>query len=342
MPPDDAPSKVEATALAVAGPAFAASLLLIRDATGLAAGVFDAGAAVMVGVGLAGWAHRLWGAPAGTAARGAGLLAGVGLLATALVPPFVSAVGPGALAVVGGTLLQANARRAAPTLSWDGAGVAVLSLAFGLGLLVSSGFPEPDRLRLTLVLVLLATVAGLALRRVLLERGHEAFAPTPLGVLLVATLGGVYLGYRTLVRAHVENLPLYEWTLAAAAAGLLLARLRRRAKAREVSDAWTGAARRHAQDVRPVYDARMGPLAAAVARWLEQGAGFDAYRQAMLAAGVPAAALDALPRPPPARTRAARRQAMKARVDAHDAMLSNATRSVPAHGDPQRPLRKDH
>lgn len=340
MPPE-APSRVEASALLVAGLAFAASLVLLRGSTGLAAGVFDAGAAVLVGVGLAGWAHRLWGAAVATGVRGAGLLAGVALLSTALVPPFFGAVGPAALVVVGGTLLQANARRERASLTLDSLGMACLALAFALGLLVSGDFPEPGRLRLTLVVVLGATVAGLALRRLAIDRGYAALAPMPLGILLVGTLGGVYLSYRTLVREHVANLPLYEWTLAAAGAGLLLARLRRRAKECETSDAWTGAARRHAQDIRPVYDERMGPLAAAVGRWLERGEGYDAYRAAMLAAGA------TVPPEPPsahARTRASRREAAKARLDAHEALLAKLTNtpSGPSHGIPQRPVRQDH
>lgn len=333
----DPPGPVEATALAVAGPAFAASLLLLRGTTDLATGVFDAGAAVLVAVGLAGWAHRLRGAAVATGVRGAGLLVGLGLLSTALVPPFYAGVGPAAVALVGGTLLQANARRARPTLALDSAGVACLALAFGLGLFVAGDFPEPNRLRLALVVVLTATVAGLALRRVLLERGHAWLAPMPLGILLVSTLGGVYLSYRTLVREHVENLPLYEWTLAAAAAWLLLARLRRRAKEREVAGAWTGLARRHAQDVRPVYDARMGPLAAAIGRYLEQGVGYDAYREAMLRAGASPAMLDAMPRGPQGRTRAARREAAKARLEAHERIRST-NQSGPL-GSPQRPVR---
>lgn len=339
----DRPGPVEATALAVAGPAFGASLFLIRGATGLAPGVFDAGATVLVGVGLAPWAHRLRGAAAGTAVRGAALVLGVLVLSTALVPPFYSAVAPAAIAVVGGTLLQANARRGKPRVSLDSAGVAFLALAFALGLLVSGEFPEPGRLRLTLLVVLVATIGGLALRRTAVDRGWGDLAPMPLGILIVATLGGVYLSYRTLVREHVANLPLYEWTLAAGAAGLLLARLRRRAKEHEAADAWTALARRHAQDVRPVYDARMGPLAAAIGRYLERGEGYAAYRHAMLdaAGGAPdvESALDAMPRSAPGRSRAARRDAAAQRLAAHEAMMRTLTLERPPHGDPQPRLR---
>lgn len=340
------PGKVEATALAVAGPAFAVSLLILRGATGLAPGMFDAGAAILCGVGLAPWVHRLRGAAAGTATRGLGLLLGTILLSTALVPPFYGAVGPAAIAIVGGTLLQANARRERPKLTHDSLGVACLALAFGLGLLVSGGFPEPERLRLTLVVILGVTVGGLALRRVVIEKGHGALAPMPLGILLVATIGGVYLSYRTLVRAHVANLPLYEWTLAAGAAALLLARLRRRAKEQETSEAWTSVARRHAQDVRPVYDARMGPLAAAVGRYLERGDGYDAYRDVIArAAGGPfspalSAALEAMPRTSSVRTRAGRREAAARRVALHDEVLARlAQQRGTVHGDVQPGLR---
>lgn len=337
----EAPGPIEASALAIAGPAFAVSLVLLRGAIGIAPGVFDAGAAVLVAVGLAPWAHRLWGAAVATGVRGAGLILAMGLLATALVAPFFGAVAPALVALVGGTLLQANARREKPALALDSAGVACLALAFALGLLVSSDFPEPGRLRLTLIVVLTATVGGLALRRIAIDRGYAALAPMPLGILLVSTIGGVYLSYRTLVREHVENLPLYEWTLAAGAAGLLLARLRRRAREREVPDAWTGLARRHAQDVRPVYDDRMGPLAAAIGRYLEQGVGYAAYREAMARAAGPAALarLDAMPRAPQGRTRAARREAANARVAAHEALLANIDESGPHHGKPQRAVR---
>lgn len=338
------PGPVEATALAVAGPAFALSLLFLRGTTDLDARVFDGGAAVLVAAGLASWAHRLWGAAWGTILRGAGLGIGVLLVAPSLVPPFFSGVLPVLVAIAGGTLLQANARRARPTVSQDSAGVVLIGVAFALALLVSGDFTEPGRLRLALVVVVGVAIAGLALRRAAVEKGYAALAPMPLGILLVSALGGVYLSYRTLVREHVANLPLYEWTLAALASSLLLARLRRRAKERETSEAWTAAARRHAQDVRPIYDARMGPVAAAVARYLERGEGFQPYREAMLHAAGPrppaalVAALDEAPKGATGRSRAAKKAARSSRLAAHELILGSIERGPP-HGEPQPRVR---
>lgn len=330
------PGKVEATALAIAGPAFALSLLFLRQAIAFAPGIFDATAAVLVAVGLAPWAHRLRGAAAGTLVRGLGLALAGPLVAKSLVPPFFSAVLPATVAVVGGAILQANARRKAPSLLVDTLGVTLLAVALGLALLVG-GFPEPDRLRLTLVVVAAATGAGLAVRRALLRTSHADLAPMPLGILLVSAIGAIYLSYRGLVRDRVANLPLYEWSLAAAAGLLLLARLRRRAKDREVADAWSAAARRHAQDVRPVYDARMGPLAAVVGRWLEQGVGFDEYRAAMSSHG--ARVPDGVATLHGGRTRASRREAVAQRLAAHDAALRSIDERGAEHGIAQPSLR---
>lgn len=310
------PGKVEATALAIAGPAFAASLLFLRNATPVDHGVFDGTAAALVALGVAPWVHRWRGAFAATLTRGSGLALGTILFASALVPPFFAATAPAALAILSGTLLQANARRAKPSASLDGVALAGLAGAFALGMVIATGFPEPERLRLTLVLVAVATAILLAVRRILVATRWRSLAPMPLGVLLVATIGGIYLSYRGLVGARVANLPLYEWTLATGAAGLLLARIRRKAKEREVRDSFTADARRHAQDVRPVYDERMGAIAAVVARYLEQGIGYDDYRRVLVERGVPASAI--APPVPLGRTRGAKREATRARLDAHE------------------------
>lgn len=346
-----APGRVEATALAIAGPAFAASLLFLRTATPVDHGVFDGSAAALVALGIAPWVHRWRGAFAGTLTRGAGLALGTLLFSTALVPPFFSATAPVAIAILAGSVLQANARRARPSATLDGVALAALAGAFALGLVIASGFPEPGRLRLTLVVVAVATAVLLAIRRVLVASARwRSLAPMPLGVLLVSTIGGIYLSYRGLVGEHVANLPLYEWTLASCGAGLLLARLRRSAKAREARDGFTGEARRHAQDVRPVYDERMGAIAAVVARYLEQGVGYDDYVRAMTTHGVPASAI--APAAPPGRlTRGSKRDAARARNAAHQAAMRavlpapppSPSRPPPSgvqdHGEPQPNVR---
>ena len=117
MAEPDLPGRVEATALAIAGPAFAASLLFLRHATPLDHGIFDGSAAALAALGVAPWVHRWKGAFWGTLTRGAGLAAGALLLSSALVPPFYSAVAPAAVAILGGAVLQANARRARPSAS---------------------------------------------------------------------------------------------------------------------------------------------------------------------------------------------------------------------------------
>jgi hypothetical protein len=335
-PPREPPGVVEATAMAIAGPAFATSLLVLRHATPFGPGLFDAGAAVCLGLGFAPWVHRLAGAAWATMARGAALAIGTLLLSSALVAPFFGAVAPAAVAVAGGTLLQANARREKPSSTLDGFAGAALAVAFVLGLLVSSGFPEPDRMRLALVLALVLVAVGLALRRALLAtRVARDLAPMPVGILLVGALVGAYAAYRPLVQQHVANLPLYEWTLAAGLASLALSRLRRKAKEDAVADAWSGDARRHAQDVRPVYDARMAPLAAATLRWLERGEAFEEYRAALEANGVHVPpSLAALGGRPRAR-RASRREAAAKRLAAHESLMSPRG----PHGDLQSPVR---
>lgn len=330
MPDEDPlPGKIEASAVLVAGIAFAASLVFLRRALSIMPGVFDAGAVILIALGAAPWAHRWKGPAAATLVRGAGLVVGALLLSSSLIPPFYGAVVPAAMAIAGGSILQANARRKAPTVAWDSLGATILSAALALGLVIASGFPEPDRLRLTLLIVGGASLVGLITRRILLSTRASGFAPMPVGILLVAAIGGAYLSYRSLVKDHVANLPLYEWSAAAAAGSLLLARLRRRAKDQEVPDAWSANARRHAQDVRPVYDARMGPLAGAIGRWLERGEGFDEYQAAMQRFG---ARVHENSRNLRGRRGKSGREAAQQRLAAHRAAMSTLSERGTQHG----------
>ena len=328
MPPEpekaeEGPGVVEAGAAAVAGPAFALSAVLLRRATPMPAGVFDAAAALLLTWGLAPLLHRRAGRLPATLLRGAGVAAAVLLLARSLVPPFDAAALPAALVVAGATLLQARARSGRGGLALDLGGLALLAAGWGAALWLAPTFPEPARLRLALFLAAPVAAAGMLLRLVALRRGYEVLAPMPVGVLLAAALAATYLSYRALVASQVDNLPLYEWTLGVGVAALLLARLRRHVRADEVPEAWESDARRHAQDVVPLYDARMGPVAAALARYLDEGHGFDAYRAALARLKGPDAyrkALEALQPVPPARGRA-RRAAREKRREAHRALL---------------------
>lgn len=347
MPPEEpeAPGAVESTAMAVAGLAFGLAILLLRGATPLPAGLFDAGAALLAGFGLAPLLHRRAGALWGTLLRGAGVAAATLLLARSLVAPFDAAGFPAALLVAGGTLLQARARSGRGGLALDAAGLVLLAAGWGVAWWQAPVFPEPQRLRLALLLALPALALGLVLRALALRRGYHALAPMPVGILLASLLAAVYLSYRALVAQQVGNLPLYEWTLGVGVAALLLARLRRHARAQEVPEAWESDARRHAQDVSPLYDARMAPLAGAVSRYLDTGEGYEAY-QAALRRVSPSApyrkALESVRPVPPARGRAARRSARARRLEAHRALLltlRNERGSL--HGSAPPPLRTD-
>lgn len=345
-PEEEKPGKVEAVAAAVAGPAFALSLVLLRNATILPAGLFDAGAAVLAAWGLAPLLHRRAGAFPATLLRGAGIVAGLVVLAFTLAAPYDRAVPPLVLLALGASLLQARARARVGGLPVLLAGAAFCLAAWIVGFRSAGLFPEPERLRLALLVMAPVALAGAGLRLLALRKGHEILAPTPVGVLLAALLAGAYVGYRGLVAERVENLPLYEWTLGVGVAALLLARLRRHARAGEVPEAWESDARRHAQDVVPLYDARMGPLAAVVARYLEQGAGFDEYRAALARAAphAPAAyhkALEAARPVPPARGKAARAARAK-RLEAHRDLLRHLRpERGPAHGHAPPPMRTD-
>jgi hypothetical protein len=335
------PGLVESIALAVAGPALALSLLLLRGATLAPPALFDAGALVLATWGLSPFAHRKLGAFWATLLRGLGIAGAVLVLANALAAPYDAAGFPVALLVLGASVLQARARSGAGGLVADALGLALLAAGWGFSFWLSDGFPEPARLRFALFLAAPVALVGLVLRALALRRGWHVLAPMPVGILLAAALAGSYLGYRGLVAGTVANLPLYEWTLGAFFAALLLARLRRHARAAEVPEAWESDARRHAQDVAPLYDARMAPLAAAVSRYLDTGDGFDAYRATMRRAGDAAPYRKALEqaRPvPPGRGRAARPAALR-RAEAHRALLQ--TLRGPTHGTAPPALRKD-
>lgn len=345
--PDAAPGRVEAIAAAIAGPAFGASVVLLRGSTILPPSLFDALAAVLVGLGLAPLAHRKWGAPAATLTRGLGFAVGTLLLTPALVPPFDRAVPPAALWVLGAAILQANARAARERALALALGLAVLAAGSALAFAIADAYPEPDRLRIALVAAGVAAVAGLAARAWIRRSRFRALAPAPVGILLVAAFTAVYLAYRGLVATTVNNLPLYEWTLAVAAGGLLLSRVRRQAHDRAAPDAWESDARRHAQDVAPVYDRRMAPYVAAIARYLDTGMGFDEYRAAIArAAGDPPPqsllrALDAAGAARGARPgRGGAKAAAEARLAAHRAVLRalNEPRGSP-NGTPEPHVR---
>lgn len=337
------PGKVEATAAAIAGPAFAGSCLFLRDATLLPAPVLDAAAAVLVAVGLAPLAHRRLDAAAATMVRAAGLAGAALLLSRALVPPFDRAMLPVAAWMLGAGLLQAATRMRRPLLP-TGAGLALLAGGWAGALLAAPSFPEPGRLRVALLVAGPAALAGLALRAGLLRGRWRALAPMPVGILLVVALGTAYASYRPLVADRLANLPLYEWTLGVGVASLLLTRLRRQAREHEAPEAWSGAARRHAQDVAPAYDARMGPVAAVLQRYLDTGDGFEEYRAALLRAA---------PLAPPAYGRAVQalratqgrprsRAARDARLAAHrDVLAALQNRTEVSHGIPTPRVREN-
>lgn len=311
MPPEErveGVGRVEAIAAAIAGPAFGVSALLVRNATLLPAPLFDALAAILAAVGLAPLAGRWRGPPAATLVRGIGVALGVLLVTPALVPPFDRAIPAAALWILGATILQANARAASERVAPMAVGVALLAGGALVALSIADAMPEPARLRVAVIGGGLVALFGLSARAVMRRGAWRAFAPAPVGVLLVTAFGAIYIAYRGAVDDHVENLPLYEWTLAAGAAGLLLSRLRKIARRGATPDAWASAAQRHAQDVAPLYDRRMAPHIAAVGRWLDTGMGFDAYRAAIERGAGDAA--------PPARLRQALDAAAAASADA--------------------------
>lgn len=325
----------EAIAALVAGATAATFAFLFRSATLLPAGVFVGGALAALGFGAAPLAARLAGPSAAPLARGAGLAGGAFAAALSLVPPFERAAPPLAAWILGAALLQAATRAKRNGIVLWAIGLVLLAIGCAVAWIASSSWPETARLRATIAAAGALAALGLAGRRSLARR-HPALAPSPAGVLVGATIAATYVAYRPLVAAQVANLPLYEWTLGVGVAALLLGRLRRSARDASVPDAWSGTARKHAQDAPPAYDPRMPALAAAIQRYLESGQGFEEYRIAMLR-GAPHApptfrkALQGLT-PLPGRGRAAK-GAKAERLRAHDRLMEQL------HGDPTPAVR---
>ena len=333
--PDARPSPFEAAVALVAGLVGAAIALAFRRATLVPPGFFDGAAVAALGIGAAPFAARWLGEAAAPASRGLGLAAGALLAAGATVPPFDRAALPLAAWVLGGALMQAATRAERNGLVLASLGVVLVALGCAVAWHAASAWPESARLRATVVAA--GALAGaLLVVRARIARRAPRLAPSPAGILLVAALVSSYVAYRPLVAGEVENLPLYEWTLGVGIAALLLGRLRRSARDASVTDAWSGDARRHAQDATPLYDPRMPPLAAAVQRYLESGQGFEEYRATMLLAA---------PHAPPSFRKAlqgmsavqgrgrASKGARAARADAHDRLMELL------HGDPAPAVR---
>jgi hypothetical protein len=278
---DDAPGKLEAWAAALAGVAFAAGALLLRKATVVPAGLFDGIALVLVSWGLSLFVHRSIGHATATLARGLGLAAGALIMTTSLLPPFDRAALPLAAWIGGTSCLQASTRTRSWKLSLAASGIALLVIGAALGWIASALWPESARLRGALIVAACLATAGL-LTRILVARKHPRLAPSPGGVIIFAVLAASYVAYRALVATRVANLPLYEWTLGAGAAVLMLGRLRSSARDAAVDEAWTGKGQKHRQDALPAYDPRMAALAADLQRYLDTGEGFDDYRDTML------------------------------------------------------------
>lgn len=332
------PSWFDATAAAIAGVAFAIGAVAARRATLLPSGFFDALAIVCLALGLSVLAHRLVSAAAATLLRGAGLAVATLLTCAALVTPFERAGPPLAAWIAGGAMLQAATRARRSGIVLHSLGLILLAAGGAAAWVLAPGFPEAARLRWATLAVGALWAAGLAARAMLLRSKHRAWAPGPLGILLVSALACVYVAYRPLVGTKVANLPLYEWTLGVSAALLLLGRMRRQARDDAVPEAWSSESRRHTQDVVPAYDARMGPIAAAIHRYLDRGEGFDDYVKALARAGegAPAAYRKALQglRPVPPRARGGARE----RRATHDALMT-LLQTEAAHGHAPPALR---
>lgn len=332
---DDAPGRIEATAAAVAGAAFAIGAILVRTQTPVPAGMFDGAALACVAWGISPAAQRLFGRAGATLARSIGLGAGSLFALATFAPPFDRAALPLALWCMGAGLAQAAtyARRLGPAFA--GGSLALLALGAAFAWTGASAWPEPGRLRGAMLSAGALALAGFVLRFLLARRAPK-LAPSPVGIFLVAALAASYFAYRSLVATRVSNLPLYEWTLGVGAAALLLGRLRRSARDASVPEAWSGTARRHEQDAAPAYDSRMPPLAVAIERYLERGEGFEEYRAALLRA-VPHSpppfrkALQGA-RPVQGRGRASK-AARRERLATHDALMELT------HGQPEPPLR---
>lgn len=337
---DERPGLAQALAFAVAGPAFAGGALALRDATVLPPGLFDAAAALLLAWGLAPIAHRALGPFTATMLRGLGVAAVLVLSGDALTAPLDRAVPPAVLLVLAAALLQGGAR-ASRNRAWAmTGGAALLVVAFASTLLLAESLPEPARIRLSAFIAAALVTVGLVARAVLLRRDLPRFAPMPAGIVLFATLAAAWTAWRSLVAERVANLPLYEWGLGVLLATLVFARLRRLARAGEVPEAWDSAARRHVQDVAPLYDARMGPRAAVLSRYLDEGEGFEAYRAILAAAPTASAAyrdgVAALEPVPPARGARGREAACERRLAEHRALMAMLeSQRGETHGHPQ-------
>lgn len=243
--------------------------------------MFDALALLALAWGLAPLTERRFGPASGTTLRGAGAIGATAVFFPSLAENLGAVTVPLCLAIAGTTLLQADARRARTSPALATVGAALTLAGLGLAFSTAESFPEPARLRAALLLGGALLLAGIAARLILLRTRLGKLAPMPVGIAGAALLLSVYVSYRPLAAQHVNNLPLYEWTLAAGVALLLLGRLRRAAREHETAEAWSLDARRHAQDVRPVYDPRMTPLAAVFQRYLEHAQGFEEYQRAL-------------------------------------------------------------
>lgn len=316
-----APGRLESSAAATAGVAFAIGAILVRSATVVPAGIFDGAAVVSLAWGVSLVVHRVVGAAAATILRGASLAAGAVLGTITLAPPFDGAALPLAAWLVGGALLQARALRWGALLA--GAGLTFLAMGVAAAWVASPSWPEAARLRAALAASAALSLTGLAARLVLLRR-RPRLAPSAVGVLLFAAIASIYVAYRPLVATRVANLPLYEWTLGVGAAMLMLARLRRTARDAAVAEAWTGSGHKHRHEPTPAYDPRMAPLATVVQRYLDTGDGFEEYRAALLrlAPGAPPPFRKTLQgaRPVQGRGRAGK-AARRDRLATHDALM---------------------
>lgn len=334
----ESPRGFEVGAALVAGLAGAIVALVVRSKTLLPAGFFDAFGVAALGFGAAPLAHRYLGAPAATLARGLGLAAAALFSMGALVPPFDGAALPLVAWTLGAALVQASTRAQRNGIVFAALGVVLLLAGCALAWFVAPAWPETARLRGTVVAAGALSLVLLTIR-LRVARRRPKLAPSPVGLLLGATLAATYVAYRPLVSGQVANLPLYEWTLGVGVAVLLLGRLRRAARDASVPEAWSGQARRHEQDAAPAYDARMPALAAAIQRYLESGQSFEEYRAAMLRAAphAPPAFRKTLQGMTAVQGRGRGKDAARAsRLAAHDQLMKTMELS---HGEPAPAVR---
>lgn len=351
MPEDATPSLAEAASYAVAAGAFAVLLALVPRFTPVPLAVCVALILLVVAWGIAPATHRAAGAASATVVRGVGAVAATAWVFPRLGENLPAVQLPLVVFLAGATILQADARRDRPAAAVATVGALLALVGLGLAWRAADAFPDPARLRFALGLGAALLLAGLAVRA-WMRRRAPALAPLPAGVCAAALLVSVYLAYRPVASREVENLPLYEWALAAGVAGLVLGRIRRLAWQSHAPEPWSSDARRHAQDVRPIYDPRMAPLAGVLQRYLETGHGFDEYRAVLERANdapLPPHLLNALAAartPPRVAMARARREAAAKRLAAHEAALAHLDskpnrRGPNDHGSPPRPMRPD-